>query len=914
VANKTNAKQGLLRLISTFTLAFPILASANNGLIQPNVKSASTYHESQPRLSSPPWIGNNGIYLTPEIIAKERAADSTSTTGTTSSSEPVRITIGPASLALEPGKSATFAASVTGTGNSAVTWSLYPALGTVTNGVYTAPAIVGSPQNVVLTAASVVDSTKVATATITLTPSVMPEDVTPHFGNDGSVLTSYVPGKSMFVRSVFFSLVTNLSEYVNAFHNAQINTLESGFYVPPNNGGNNYTSAAKWQSDFDGHVKDSIVAAADQGFNIILTGDAIARGSNAVYDDVSGPSTAWNPDPITYAFTWAKNFGKVIGVEMVDEISSQFTVPFPQGQLGQPGGPQKISCVDNLCTVSWPSQPVIENGDGTFLITGATSNANLNRTVANQYHQNASFVLSSNPDRDGFTFNATGIGTQTFTAATDPELTLQMFASGPEGPSGTDYVHNDAISRIMSYVNAVPGRPSVTWPAAALVPPANFGAWAAPGASDYNDIYFTFYSNSNPTSYTLKDGLLAFNNAWSTKYPFAQKDKPTLMLVSDVGVGYDIAGTSIPVATFDGNTLTLSQPHGIVTPTVGLTRLSISGDSNSSLNGNYYVYNVVNANTVQVYPATTTGPSIPQGITVTFSDGQVLNVTGGWSGSLSATGILFNGAAYCVNVDNFGKVATVLSSTYAAYTGEWYVMPLSLQNNGNNGNNPCSFTLDMILLTRGQAGAGGSASLITDNYYHPGVSKVTVPSVTPDLVAANIMFAAEKGAAGVRVYMFGGDSNQNQALDECFTGCSNQDNANPLYNGADAQARWKGMSNAFNLIQEIEPYLLQPKLSSPYYGPTITTGARTSRYGTLLMLTEFADSSEVVNIDLKLYNPSGGNGTMYRMTGEELTQQSVSGTSVQVTLASGETVAFTFPPADQKNAPAAAPLGSHGVR
>jgi hypothetical protein len=36
---------------------------------------------------------------------------------------------------------------------------------------------------------------------------------------------------------------------------------------------------------------------------------------------------------------------------------------------------------------------------------------------------------------------------------------------------------------------------------------------------------------------------------------------------------------------------------------------------------------------------------------------------------------------------------------------------------------------------------------------------------------------------------------------------------------------------------------------------------------------------------------------MYTMTGEELNQQSISGTSTEVTFAPGETVAFTFPAA-----------------
>jgi hypothetical protein len=65
--------------------------------------------------------------------------------------------------------------------------------------------------------------------------------------------------------------------------------------------------------------------------------------------------------------------------------------------------------------------------------------------------------------------------------------------------------------------------------------------------------------------------------------------------------------------SFDGNTLTFSQPHGIVTAIVGTTRSSVSGSSNSSLNGNYYVYNVVNPTTLQVYPANPTGPNVQGG-------------------------------------------------------------------------------------------------------------------------------------------------------------------------------------------------------------------------------------------------------------------------------------------------------------
>jgi hypothetical protein len=836
----------------------------------------------------------NGIYQTPATVAARQTvvvtatsvADPAASAKATIVLQPVQLAIQPSSVSLGPAASTTFAASVTGTSDTAVTWSLSSAVGTVVNGVYTAPAAIDSSQTVTLKAASVADPTKIAMATIVLTPAPAGLPATPHFGNDGSQLTSYVPGKSMFVRSMFFSLVPQLSQYVSAFKAAQLNTLESGFYPPPKN---NYSSVTKWEADFNGSVSPIETAANVDGFNIILTGDDIARGSGAVYDAVSGPSTAWTPDPITYAFTWAKNLGKVIGVEMVDEISFQFAVPFVEGQLGQPNGPQQISCVSDLCTVTWPSQTVIENGDLTFLIAGATSNPNLNRTINALYHQNAGF-------NNGFTFNAAGIGTQTFTSATDPNLTLEMFASiaEPENtPGATDYIHNNAISQIMSYIDAVPNRPSVTWPAAAAAPPANFGAWAGPGAADYGDIYFTYFNCADPSGCQPSDGLTAFRAAWNAKYPFAQKGKPVLMETGDYGITYNIVGTSIPVASFDGKTIAFSQPHGISAASIGVTRLSVSGNSNSSLNGNYYVYNVVDSTSLQVYSANPQGPQV-QGGTLTFSDGQTVNLSVFPTlGYMAATGLNMDGEEYCLHAGNFGNVATVSNSSYAGYNGQWYVFPI--QFDGTDGSDTCTWSLHMTPLGAGQPGVGGTASIIGDNYYHPGLSTLVQPGTSPDLTAANIMFAAEQGAAGVRVYMFGGDANQDQALNSCFAHCSTHINANPLYNGPQAQATWQGVSNAFNLIDEIEQFLLQPHLPSPDYGPSMVTAARTSSYGTLLLMTEFANTPQTVTVDLSAYNPSGGAGTMYTMTGEELNQQSISGTSAQVTFAPAETVAFTFP-------------------
>jgi hypothetical protein len=128
-----------------------------------------------------PQIGTltNGVYQAPAIIPSAATitvtatsvADSTKSGTATLSLQPAGVTVAPATASLSAGQSAAFAATVAGSGNPAVVWSLNPAVGALVNGVYTAPATIGTAQTVTVTAASVLDPTKTATAIVTLTPN-----------------------------------------------------------------------------------------------------------------------------------------------------------------------------------------------------------------------------------------------------------------------------------------------------------------------------------------------------------------------------------------------------------------------------------------------------------------------------------------------------------------------------------------------------------------------------------------------------------------------------------------------------------------------------------------------------------------------------------------------------------------------
>jgi|SRR5579871_233169 len=87
-------------------------------------------------------------------------------------SQPVSVTITPGSSSLTASQGAQFYATVANTSNTAVTWSLSPAVGTLySGGYYAAPSSITNTQAVTVTATSVADPTKSASAVVTLNPA-----------------------------------------------------------------------------------------------------------------------------------------------------------------------------------------------------------------------------------------------------------------------------------------------------------------------------------------------------------------------------------------------------------------------------------------------------------------------------------------------------------------------------------------------------------------------------------------------------------------------------------------------------------------------------------------------------------------------------------------------------------------------
>ncbi len=142
-------------------------------------------------------VTSAGLYTAPQtagtyhVIAKSHADPTKSDTATvTSSTSPpapapapapavVAVSVSPTTVDVDACQTYTFTASVTGTSNTAVTWSTLEGTtgGTIsTTGVYTAPATAGTYHVV---ATSQADTTKTTTATVTVTERIVSVAVNP---------------------------------------------------------------------------------------------------------------------------------------------------------------------------------------------------------------------------------------------------------------------------------------------------------------------------------------------------------------------------------------------------------------------------------------------------------------------------------------------------------------------------------------------------------------------------------------------------------------------------------------------------------------------------------------------------------------------------------------------------------------
>lgn len=191
-------------------------------------------------------ISSAGLY-TASSTAGTYAVKATSVADTTKSATAavtvttpsVTVSISPTSSSLQAGQSQQFTATVTGTTNTAVNWSVNGIVGgssttgvVSSTGLYTAPPTVTSNQTVTVTVSSIADPNQSASATVTIMPisSQVSVSISP-------TSVSVQTGQSIqFTASVMGTTNTSVTWLVNGVSggSAAVGTISStGFYLAP---------------------------------------------------------------------------------------------------------------------------------------------------------------------------------------------------------------------------------------------------------------------------------------------------------------------------------------------------------------------------------------------------------------------------------------------------------------------------------------------------------------------------------------------------------------------------------------------------------------------------------------------------------------------------------------------------------
>ncbi len=188
VADNTKSASATVTLVPVSVVLAPGTSSLTGGQTQqftPTVSgTGNTSVTWSLNIGSVGSISASGLYSAPASIASSQTitvtatsvADNTKSASATVTLVQVAVSLSPATSSLSGGQTQQFTPTVTGTANTSVNWTINPSnVGSISSaGLYTAPALIGSPQTVTVTATSVADNTKLGTATITLNPPALP--------------------------------------------------------------------------------------------------------------------------------------------------------------------------------------------------------------------------------------------------------------------------------------------------------------------------------------------------------------------------------------------------------------------------------------------------------------------------------------------------------------------------------------------------------------------------------------------------------------------------------------------------------------------------------------------------------------------------------------------------------------------
>jgi hypothetical protein len=733
----------------------------------------------------------------------------------------------------------------------------------------------------------------------------------PHFSRVGTIRTSYDANASFYSSSIFnagggqYSYANFEQDYVDAGWSTMELTYCSpgaGYSAPPpgdpsgllifSTCGTNASTQAAWQTAITNKVNTFAAHAQQYGYYFRLVLTAWTKGDTALYSTVKGTGSTWSPAAFQDLFQHfaatnascvpsATNhcYGSLISSSMGDEIDGAAgSLPLPGalfnsasncGKLGGTCGPTQIVANGGTCTVTYPGFGL--NASYNFIISGATT-PGFNSVSPNVY-------AASGPTNP-FTFPCPSVANGTYNASTDPNLSIQSQAAKWEN-SGTDFNNYTSYGTLMGWARAATPRTQFAWPTLGYsYDPSGANCttlwnWQAdPRMADYAELYDPGFTKLGPfRSHTFGyASYLARPDMFRAKLVCAPADgKPWLAQTQGVISSYTPVGYNLAVSSFSGDIITTTTPHGLSNIQPGISRLQLSGMSNSADNGVYFVRATPTANTIQVVwcgedcsQPGNTKPTTSGATTLHFDNGDTRTWNIGNYG-----GQLFLGLSNQCNAADIGHTFTVSpgagSSAFWATATGWF---------GTGSDAGCVSGNQQVFSVPNGSSTSGTVSIVPDNNYHYDYT-IAGQIGGPRHVFLTEMQGYILGAAGMRSYQMGVDPALHDPISyypgpnvvtsyincwSCFTLDAGGDVQGGLLaqidNGGSRPAWWAAAMP--NLLMEREAAcMLGARLASPDYGDGFMAAARKGASKTCLVVQSNWDSPRTLNVNLSSYLVSG---------------------------------------------------------
>jgi hypothetical protein len=304
------------------------------------------------------------VFLLAFVLASCSSGGGTSTKAPTPTPNPtpsptIAVTVTPSSANIRAGSSLTFSASVTGTSNSSVSWSVNTmpngssTLGTISaTGNYTAPATLPSPNTLTITATSAASATATSSSAVTLlnpTPTLLGLSPTAtNLGNYSLTLTgsNFVSGAQVllngsalpttFVSSSQLTATGSASSsgtFTVAVQNPDPGSSTSGTLNFQVNGSPQTSNCSQMSTGQGASLNGFLPFPADNLWNKDISSSPIDPNSAAVIDYI-GPTIGLHAD-----FGSGQYNGSYIGIPYTVVDSSQPLIPITYNAYGSESDP-----------------------------------------------------------------------------------------------------------------------------------------------------------------------------------------------------------------------------------------------------------------------------------------------------------------------------------------------------------------------------------------------------------------------------------------------------------------------------------------------------------------------------------------------------------------------------------------------